>query len=108
MQLLQGALRTYAWGSRTAIAELCGRPVPSNHPEAEVWLGAHPADPARLLGGAEPVSLLEAVDADPAGQLGDRARAEFGDRLPFLLKLLAAEEPLSLQAHPLALDRSAL
>ncbi|MFD4264182.1 mannose-6-phosphate isomerase, class I [Rhodococcus sp. NPDC058481] len=104
MRQLQGALRTYAWGSRTAIAELCGRPVPSNHPEAEVWLGAHPADPARLLGAAGPVSLLEAVDADPAGQLGDRARAEFGDRLPFLLKLLAAEEPLSLQAHPSAVQ----
>jgi mannose-6-phosphate isomerase len=46
------------------------------------------------------VSLLQAVVADPEGQLGATARARFGDALPFLLKVLAAEEPLSLQAHP--------
>ncbi|GAA4473194.1 mannose-6-phosphate isomerase, class I [Rhodococcus olei] len=102
MHLLHGALRTYAWGSRTAIAELCGRPVPSNHPEAELWLGAHPANPSGLQVGESTVSLLDAIAADPVGQLGTRARAGFGDRLPFLLKLLAAEEPLSLQAHPSA------
>ncbi|MFF0816535.1 mannose-6-phosphate isomerase, class I [Rhodococcus sp. NPDC003318] len=102
MHPLQGAIRTYAWGSRTAIAELCGRPVPSNHPEAELWLGAHPANPSRLLIGDSEVSLLAAITQDPVGHLGTRARAGFGDRLPFLLKLLAADEPLSLQAHPSA------
>lgn len=102
MHLLHGALRTYAWGSRTAIAELCGRPVPSDHPEAELWLGAHPANPSELRVGAATVSLLDTITEDPSGQLGDRSRAGFGDRLPFLLKLLAAEEPLSLQAHPSA------
>lgn len=94
-------MRSYAWGSRTAIAELRGRPVPSAHPEAELWFGAHPGDPARLVdddGAAR--SLLEVVDAEPAAQLGERTVATFGPRLPFLLKLLAAEEPLSLQAHP--------
>lgn len=100
MHSLQGALRTYAWGSRTAIAELCGRPVPSDHPEAELWLGAHPANPAQLRVADGAVSLLDVIKNDPAGQLGSRARAGFGDRLPFLLKLLAADEPLSLQAHP--------
>ncbi|MBQ1071013.1 type I phosphomannose isomerase catalytic subunit, partial [Micromonospora sp. D75] len=45
MELLQGRIRDYAWGSRTAIAELQGRPVPSNGPEAELWLGAHPGAP---------------------------------------------------------------
>jgi mannose-6-phosphate isomerase len=99
---LQGALRTYAWGSRTATAELCGRPVPSDHPEAELWLGAHPANPSRLRVGDGTVSLLDRIADDPAGQLGPRARAGFGDRLPFLLKLLAADEALSLQAHPSA------
>ncbi len=102
MHSLQGALRTYAWGSRTAIAELCGRPVPSDHPEAELWLGAHPANPSRLRVGDRTVSLLDRIADDPAGQLGPRARAGFGDRLPFLLKLLAADEALSLQAHPSA------
>ncbi|MCV7083407.1 type I phosphomannose isomerase catalytic subunit, partial [Mycolicibacterium insubricum] len=46
MNLLTGIVRTYAWGSRTAIADFTGRPVPAAHPEAELWLGAHPGDPA--------------------------------------------------------------
>ncbi|SIK97071.1 Probable mannose-6-phosphate isomerase ManA [Mycobacteroides abscessus subsp. abscessus] len=102
MNLLRGAIRTYAWGSRTAIAEFTGRPTPTPHPEAELWLGAHPADPAYLETGGGAESLLEVVAADPTGQLGAASVAEFGDQLPFLLKVLAADEPLSLQAHPSA------
>ena len=99
MQELVGALRSYAWGSRTALAQLCGRPVPSAHPEAELWFGAHPADPAHVRTDSGTRSLLEVLIADPAGELGTVADT-FGARLPFLLKILAAEEPLSLQAHP--------
>ncbi|MGO4614876.1 mannose-6-phosphate isomerase, class I [Nocardia sp. 2YAB30] len=99
MHELVGALRSYAWGSRTALAQLCGRPVPSAHPEAELWFGAHPADPAQVRVGDHTVSLLELVAADPDRELG-AAAPEFGGKLPFLLKVLAAEEPLSLQAHP--------
>jgi mannose-6-phosphate isomerase len=100
VELLRGAIRTYAWGSRTAIAEFTGRPVPAAHPEAELWLGAHPQDPARLQTDRGDVSLLETLVADPDGQLGPAARCRFGDALPFLVKVLAADEPLSLQAHP--------
>ncbi|MEV4154653.1 mannose-6-phosphate isomerase, class I [Nocardia salmonicida] len=99
MQELVGALRSYAWGSRTALAQLCGRPVPSAHPEAELWFGAHPADPAHVQTESGKRSLVEVLTADPAGELGAVADT-FGARLPFLLKILAAEEPLSLQAHP--------
>src|SRR5690606_9805935 len=62
-----------------------------------------PGDPSRVAGpdGGEQ-SLLELIDADPAGQLGPQVARRFSDRLPFLLKVLAAEEPLSLQAHPSA------
>lgn len=102
MQLLRGAIRTYAWGSRTAIAEFTGRPVPAAHPEAELWLGANPGDPSILEEPGGEVSLLQAVLDDPEGQLGAAVRARFGDALPFLLKVLAADEPLSLQAHPSA------
>jgi mannose-6-phosphate isomerase len=100
VQLLRGAIRTYAWGSRTAIAEFTGRPSPAAHPEAELWLGANPGDPAYLEEPDGEVSLLQAVVDDPDGQLGPAVRARFGDELPFLLKVLAADEPLSLQAHP--------
>lgn len=102
MELLRGAIRTYAWGSRTAIAEFTGRPAPTAHPEAELWLGANPGDPAWLQTAEGERSLLDALAADPEGQLGSVARARFGDVLPFLVKVLAADEPLSLQAHPSA------
>lgn len=103
MELLRNVVRPYAWGSRTAIAELLGGPIPAPHPQAELWLGAHPADPSVLVhaDGAQ-TSLLEALHADPEHHLGTRCAQHWGKRLPFLLKVLAAEEPLSLQAHPSA------
>jgi mannose-6-phosphate isomerase len=97
VELLNNPVRAYAWGSRTVIAELLGRPVPSPHPEAEMWLGAHPADPSHLATGK---SLIEAIIADPDGQLGGHRAERWDTTLPFLLKVLAADEPLSLQAHP--------
>jgi mannose-6-phosphate isomerase len=102
VELLRGAVRTYAWGSRTTIPEFTGRPAPAAHPEAELWFGAHPGDPAWLETENGEVSLLDALVADPEGQLGPGSRARFGDVLPFLVKVLAADEPLSLQAHPSA------
>lgn len=73
--------RDYAWGSMTAIPELLGT-APTGRPQAELWLGAHPGSPARLV-----------------GQEGTLADVVPG-RLPFLLKVLAAASNLSLQAHP--------
>ena len=102
MHLLRGAVRTYAWGSRTAIADFTGRQSPTVHPEAELWFGAHPGDPAWLQTEDGEQSLLDALRDDPEGQLGAAAVSRFGDTLPFLVKVLAADEPLSLQAHPSA------
>ncbi|GAA4860202.1 mannose-6-phosphate isomerase, class I [Saccharopolyspora rosea] len=103
MELLRNAVRPYAWGSRTAIADLLGRPVPTPHPEAELWMGAHPGDPSRVVrpDGTE-LSLLALLEADPEHHLGSACVRRWGGRLPFLLKVLAADEPLSLQAHPSA------
>ncbi|MDH3010767.1 MULTISPECIES: mannose-6-phosphate isomerase, class I [Gordonia] len=103
MRILDGVVRPYAWGSRTAIASIQGRPVPSAHPEAELWFGSHPAGSARCVDPSGPEQhLVEVIDADPVATLGAASAAEFGNRLPFLLKILAAEEALSLQAHPSA------
>lgn len=96
--------RDYAWGSTTAIAELLGTTA-SGGPEAELWLGAHPGSPSTVLspgeaGGAK--DLVEWIEADPTTSLGDGSSASHdgAPRLPFLLKVLAAAGPLSLQAHP--------
>lgn len=89
--------RDYAWGSRSAISDLLGR-TPTGRPEAELWLGAHPGSPSVVVapakvGGAD--TLADWIAAEPARALG-RGR----DDLPFLLKVLAADAPLSIQAHP--------
>lgn len=103
MELLDNPVRPYAWGSRTVIAELLGRPSPSPHPQAELWLGAHPADPSHVVrDDVVAESLIELIDADPARTLGPDRAPRWEGRLPFLLKVLAADEPLSLQAHPSA------
>ncbi len=109
MELMRNRIRPYAWGSRTAIADLLGEPSPAPHPQAELWIGAHPADSSFLLGDSVDTAdvgestgrpLTEAIVADPVGTMGAAVRDRFGARLPFLLKVLAAAEPLSLQAHP--------
>jgi mannose-6-phosphate isomerase len=97
MQLLDNPIRPYPWGSPTAIPELLGVP-PTGEPHAELWIGAHPVSPSFLSGGER--SLVDLISADPAGELGESCRSTFGPRLPFLLKVLAAAAPLSLQAHP--------
>ncbi|GAA1816843.1 mannose-6-phosphate isomerase, class I [Planosporangium flavigriseum] len=96
MRLLENPIRGYAWGSRTALAALQGRSAPTREPEAELWIGAHPDSPSAVGG----TPLTEVIAGDPAGVLGAGPVARFGERLPFLLKVLAAAEPLSLQAHP--------
>ncbi|MEU7753551.1 mannose-6-phosphate isomerase, class I [Micromonospora sp. NPDC049171] len=100
MEPLYGPIRDYAWGSRSAIALLQGRVVPSAGPEAELWLGAHPGAPASVDRAGLRVSLCDLVRDEPGQWLGQRVSERFGSRLPFLLKVLAADAPLSLQAHP--------
>ncbi|MYX93772.1 mannose-6-phosphate isomerase, class I [Streptomyces sp. SID486] len=95
MDRLDNTVRPYAWGSTTAIPHLLGV-EPSGEPQAEMWMGAHPGAPSRTARG----TLVEVIEADPERELGARAVARFGPRLPFLLKILAAGAPLSLQVHP--------
>jgi mannose-6-phosphate isomerase len=88
--------RDYAWGSIHAIADLLGRPA-SGQPEAELWLGAHPGSPSRIVraeqaGGAR--DLAEWISLDSPTVLGGATS------FPFLLKVLAAQTALSIQAHP--------
>jgi len=94
---LQGVIRPYAWGSPTAIPELLGVP-PTGEPAAELWLGAHPDDPA--FAPEHGTTLDRLIAADPVGLLGPAVAGHFDGRLPFLLKVLAADKALSIQVHP--------
>lgn len=99
MLKFEPAIKDYAWGSREALASLAGR-APSEEPEAELWVGAHEAGPGTFDHGGRCCGLDEHIASDHAHHLGARSRERFGDRLPFLLKILAADKALSIQAHP--------
>ncbi|WP_061228045.1 mannose-6-phosphate isomerase, class I [Dietzia cinnamea] len=97
MVALEPVVQAYAWGSRTALPELCGTASPSPHPVAEHWFGAHDSGSSLCADGR---ALDARIADDPEKELGARVLAEHGGGLPFLVKLLSAEQALSLQAHP--------
>ncbi len=119
MYRLSNPLHDYAWGSSEAIFTHFSWP-PTGRPAAELWLGAHSASPSLaqandVLPDAWPdalalpetlpshmsgVPLGELIKSDPHFMLGENTESEFGPRLPYLLKVLAADQPLSLQVHP--------
>jgi mannose-6-phosphate isomerase len=98
---MRNQVQPYSWGDREALCELYGTENPGNEPQAELWMGGHPKAPSLLVDGAsgDTVSLPKHISSDPQAALGP-ARNAFGDRLPFLFKVLCAAEPLSIQAHP--------
>lgn len=98
---MQNPIREYAWGSTTLIPELLGTGV-DGRPKAELWMGAHPDEPSTVLVDGAPRKLDAWLGRDPDHMLGERVHARFGPRLPYLMKLLAAASPLSLQVHPSA------
>ncbi|MEV6287822.1 mannose-6-phosphate isomerase, class I [Kribbella sp. NPDC051770] len=93
---LSNTVRDYAWGSPTAIPALLGV-EPDGKPQAELWMGAHESAPSVLASGE---SLYDLVSSAPAEVLGDETAERFDGRFPFLAKILAAAQPLSIQAHP--------
>ncbi|MEW6674352.1 MAG: mannose-6-phosphate isomerase, class I [Thermodesulfobacteriota bacterium] len=98
--ILQNTIQEYDWGSRTDIAELLGMTSPSPTPQAEMWMGAHPKAPSKVKIDGHCESLIKIIAGSPEDVLGKRVAGHFGNRLPFLFKVLAAARPLSIQAHP--------
>ncbi|WP_314688357.1 mannose-6-phosphate isomerase, class I [uncultured Bifidobacterium sp.] len=96
--------RPYAWGSLTRLQSLFSSdPLLSGvrGPLAEAWFSAHPVWPSRLEAPvAEGLTLPDLIRRDPQRMMGVRDSARFGPVLPFLLKVIAARIPLSLQVHP--------
>ncbi len=96
----------YPWGQRRHgaqvpfIADLLGQAVVDDTPFAELWIGAHRKLPARVQtpAGAVPLDRFIAAHADAI--LGADQVARSGPQLPFLLKVLACDQALSIQAHP--------
>lgn len=79
MHTVHGRAQHYAWGDPSSIPEMLGQ-APDGQPWAEWWMGTHPLAPSTVDDGA----MLQSVAGD----------------LPYLLKFMAAAQPLSLQTHP--------
>ncbi|RKQ38896.1 mannose-6-phosphate isomerase [Enterobacter sp. R1(2018)] len=99
MQKLINSVQNYAWGSKTALTDLYGVQNPQNLPMAELWMGAHPKSSSKVLVDGQPRALREVIDADQNAALGEAVARRFGE-LPFLFKVLCADQPLSIQVHP--------
>jgi mannose-6-phosphate isomerase len=97
---LKNTAQEYPWGSTTMIPRLLGQPEDTLKRQAELWIGAHPKAPSVTEMNGKSVSIIELIDSDPEYILGKDRALRFGGRLPFLLKVLAAESPLSIQVHP--------
>ena len=96
---LTGQVQHYAWGGKNYIASLIGLYSAKDQPCAEWWLGAHPSAPSEIEDVTGKQSLIEFLSQNPTA-LGQASRQQFGDELPYLLKILDVEKPLSIQLHP--------
>ena len=101
---LLNTVQNYAWGSPDALVRLYGFPNPRREPLAELWMGAHPKAPSRIVTPDGEQGLDEYIANNPGRALGESS-ARNGNELPFLLKVLCAAQPLSIQAHP-SLDQA--
>lgn len=92
------AQKHYAWGSCTKIQALTGLKA-DGKPLAEIWMGSHPNGMSFIEVEGKNIPVSDFIGADPEKALGKRCLEQFGS-MPFLFKVLAAEKPLSIQAHP--------
>ena len=99
MQKMNNSLQNYAWGSKTALTELYGVTNPQNLPMAELWMGAHPKSPSTVEINGQTRSLRDVINDDQTAMLGQAVADRFGE-LPFLFKVLCADQALSIQVHP--------
>lgn len=106
MLLLHNSVQPYAWGTVDGMAAFVGSAPTGGH-EAELWVGTHPKAPSTVVDDPTGRSLAEVIASDPVRWLGRELASEGHTALPFLLKILAIGEPLSLQAHPSAVEARA-
>ena len=96
---LHNQVKMYPWGSALWIPRLMGKDNPAALPWAELWMGVHPDAPSMVQYKNCETGLDKIIKKNPAYYLGKQAARTYRG-LPFLFKLLAAEKPLSIQAHP--------
>ncbi|AUL94353.1 mannose-6-phosphate isomerase, class I [Vibrio vulnificus] len=96
---LDNPVKNYEWGSKTAIQSLFGIDNPNGEPQAEIWMGAHPNGCSTVYIDGESVLLSKLIQSNQEGILSKATAEQFGE-LPYLFKVLAAGQALSIQVHP--------
>ena len=100
---LECKVQNYAWGkvgnsSKVSQLKYGNSECPDVNKEyAELWMGTHPNAPSVVKSTSQ--LLSDWITSHPES-LGQGVRKEFGDKLPFLFKVLSVNKPLSVQAHP--------
>jgi mannose-6-phosphate isomerase len=100
---LKNKIQNYEWGTKNEsafIPNLLGIPAEPGLPYAELWIGAHPKAPSEIEIDGASYPLDKVIEQFPVEMLGQYAAEKFGNKLPFLLKVLSAARALSIQAHP--------
>ncbi len=96
---MENVIQNYAWGSTTSIHELFNIANPEQKPQAEIWMGAHPNGCSKIVENGETQLLSDFISLDKSGILHEGTDIQFGE-LPYLFKVLAAANALSVQVHP--------
>ena len=97
---LDCGVQHYAWGDTAFIPSLLGIENRDGQPYAELWMGAHPDLPSKAQLGDANVPLNQLIEETANEILGAEISQRFSGQLPFLLKVLSAAKPLSIQTHP--------
>lgn len=97
--LMSNTIQNYAWGSIDSFSQLFDIANPQQQPQAELWMGAHPNGCSQVDYQGQKIRLSDLIASDPAHFLSANTAQTFGE-LPYLFKILAAEQALSIQVHP--------
>jgi mannose-6-phosphate isomerase len=100
---LKNQIQHYAWGTKNEnafIPKLLGFVPEKDKPYAELWIGAHPKAPSLVLIENREEPLDKLIAKYPYEILGKKVVEKFGNKLPYLLKVLSCQTALSIQAHP--------
>lgn len=100
---LKNTIQYYDWGTigkNAFIPKLLNIKPEKDKPYAELWMGAHPRSPSKIVIDGKELNLDEVILQYPIKMLGSKTAKKFSNKLPFLFKVLSANEALSIQAHP--------
>jgi len=97
---LRNKVQHYDWGGRVYIQNLIGDKNPLQKPYAELWMGTHNRGESDIIINGKELPLSQFIAQAPQSILGKATAEKFKNQLPFLFKILAVKQMLSIQAHP--------